>query len=103
MRAFTHLKQVITLNISIVRLARSFTMSVTQRKAFEHLPSSVVPVNYTLHLHPDLEKFTFVGKESIDVEVTYYCKVDISVCRFNKLHRLTYRRAFVAHCSHAYC
>ncbi|KAL5248988.1 hypothetical protein ACHWQZ_G018001 [Mnemiopsis leidyi] len=53
----------------IVRLARNFRMTATQKKPFEHLPKSVIPSNYILHLHPDLQKFTFSGKESIDVEV----------------------------------
>ena len=46
-------------------------MSASQRKPFEHLPSTVVPSNYTLYLHPDLVKNSFSGKETIDVEVYY--------------------------------
>ena len=39
------------------------------KRAFSRLPSTVVPSNYAIHLHPDLEKFTFAGKETISVEV----------------------------------
>ncbi|XP_063689885.1 puromycin-sensitive aminopeptidase-like isoform X2 [Bolinopsis microptera] len=56
-------------SVTIIRLARSFRMSASQRKPFEHLPSTVVPSNYTLYLHPDLVKNSFSGKETIDVEV----------------------------------
>ena len=49
-------------------VARFLTMT-TQKKAFEHLPGSVVPGNYSLRLHPDLQKFTFSGKQTIDVQV----------------------------------
>ena len=48
-------------------LVRTFTM--TAKKEFERLPTSVKPVNYNIRLHPDLEKFTFTGVEVIDVEV----------------------------------
>lgn len=47
----------------------------TQKKAFEHLPGSVVPGNYSLRLHPDLQKFTFSGKQTIDVQVKESVKV----------------------------
>nr|XP_054758539.1 puromycin-sensitive aminopeptidase-like [Lytechinus pictus] len=38
-------------------------------KPFERLPTSVIPVNYKIQLQPDLEKFTFAGKETISVQV----------------------------------
>src|SRR6266849_849810 len=34
------------------------------------LPKSVVPIHYALDLTPDLDKLTFSGSESVDVEVT---------------------------------
>ena len=33
------------------------------------LPQTVVPSAYRLHLTPDLETFTFVGRVEIDVDV----------------------------------
>ncbi|XP_030829988.1 puromycin-sensitive aminopeptidase [Strongylocentrotus purpuratus] len=38
-------------------------------KPFERLPTSVIPVNYKIQLQPDLQKFTFAGKETISVQV----------------------------------
>ncbi|XP_071496588.1 puromycin-sensitive aminopeptidase-like [Diadema antillarum] len=40
-----------------------------EKKPFERLPSTVVPVNYKISLKPDLEKFTFSGKETVTVQV----------------------------------
>ena len=34
------------------------------------LPKTVVPLHYALDLTPDLDKLTFSGSESVDVEVT---------------------------------
>src|SRR6266436_4809420 len=34
------------------------------------LPKSVVPIHYALDLTPDLDKLTFAGSESIDIDVT---------------------------------
>ena len=33
------------------------------------LPRTVVPSNYQIHLTPDLEKFTFVGRVDIDIDI----------------------------------
>jgi hypothetical protein len=33
------------------------------------LPDDVVPSKYLIHITPDLKNFTFLGNESIDVEV----------------------------------
>ncbi|PVD38990.1 hypothetical protein C0Q70_01615 [Pomacea canaliculata] len=38
-------------------------------KKFERLPKDVVPKNYNIRLQPDIEKFTFVGSEEVEVEV----------------------------------
>lgn len=38
-------------------------------KPFERLPTCVIPVNYKIQLQPDLQKFTFAGKETISVQV----------------------------------
>lgn len=40
-----------------------------EKKPFTRLPTNLVPRNYTLELTPDLEKFTFLGKLDITVEV----------------------------------
>eukprot|EP00058_Branchiostoma_floridae_P012436 XP_002597924.1 hypothetical protein BRAFLDRAFT_79834 [Branchiostoma floridae] len=40
-----------------------------QKKPFERLPQDVNPTNYALRLQPDLDKFTFTGKEVISVQV----------------------------------
>lgn len=50
------------------------------RKAFERLPKTVVPVNYKLKLCPNMEKFTFVGEQSIQVEVKEATSVIIMNC-----------------------
>ena len=41
----------------------------TTKKPFEHLPNTVVPVNYDLLLKPDMVKFTFEGEQKITVDV----------------------------------
>ena len=38
---------------------------------FIRLPKSVTPVNYTLELQPNLSDFTFAGKVTIDVNVSW--------------------------------
>ncbi|XP_019614242.1 PREDICTED: puromycin-sensitive aminopeptidase-like isoform X6 [Branchiostoma belcheri] len=43
--------------------------SMGQKKPFERLPQDVNPTNYALRLQPDLEKFTFTGREVISVQV----------------------------------
>ncbi|XP_078702253.1 puromycin-sensitive aminopeptidase-like isoform X2 [Branchiostoma floridae x Branchiostoma belcheri] len=48
---------------------RTLTSSMGQKKPFERLPQDVNPTNYALRLQPDLEKFTFTGKEVISVQV----------------------------------
>lgn len=40
-----------------------------EKKPFERLPNNVLPTNYKIELTPDLEKFTFLGKLEITVEV----------------------------------
>lgn len=42
---------------------------MSEKKPFQRLPTSVVPLVYDLTLKPDLSKFTFEGKEKIDIEV----------------------------------
>jgi hypothetical protein len=41
-----------------------------EKKPFLRLPLSVKPVVYDLYLKPDLEKFTFEGKETISINVS---------------------------------
>ena len=56
-------------------------MSSVQRKPFEHLPTSILPSHYALTLSPDLQNFTFKGKECINIEVTmqilYYFEITL--------------------------
>jgi len=40
------------------------------KKPFARLPKSVKPVLYDLFLKPDLQKFTFEGKETISINVS---------------------------------
>ena len=40
-----------------------------EKKPFERLPTNVLPSNYKIELTPDLQKFTFLGKLEITVEV----------------------------------
>ena len=40
-----------------------------EKKEFQRLPNSVVPINYKLKLQPNLEKWTFEGSEEIKVKV----------------------------------
>ena len=67
--------------LNIIRLASVVGMSSVQRKPFEHLSTSILPSNYALTLHPDLEKFTFTGEETIDIEVG-----NIFICLHNLSH-----------------
>ena len=46
-------------------------MSV-DKKAFERLPTNVLPKNYQITLHPNLTEFTFAGKEVVEVEVRFF-------------------------------
>ena len=38
-------------------------------KAFERLPKTIVPKNYSISLKPDLEKFVFDGSEIVTIEI----------------------------------
>lgn len=40
-----------------------------ERKPFQRLPQTVIPVNYALSFKPDLNALTFSGSEEISVEV----------------------------------
>lgn len=40
-----------------------------EKKAFERLPTNVIPRNYKVELTPDLNAFTFSGKLEVEVEV----------------------------------
>lgn len=59
-----------------------------EKRSFKHLSRSVVPLNYTLQFHPDLQNFSFTGCGEIEVDVSIYdlsCAflVDISSKRRN--------------------
>lgn len=40
------------------------------KKIFKRLPKTVKPVMYDLYLKPDLQKFTFEGKETVSINVS---------------------------------
>lgn len=40
-----------------------------EKRSFQHLPKSVIPVNYALQFHPDLQTFIFTGHGEIEVTV----------------------------------
>lgn len=40
------------------------------KKIFKRLPKTVKPVVYDLYLKPDLQKFTFEGKETVSINVS---------------------------------
>jgi len=48
---------------------------MAEKKAFERLPTSVVPVNYKLKLQPDLNKLTFDGSVDIQLQIKESVKV----------------------------
>ncbi|GAB1610661.1 puromycin-sensitive aminopeptidase-like [Argonauta hians] len=48
---------------------------MADRRPFEHLPSTVIPVNYDLKFQPDLVNFTFTGAGNIRVEIKESVKV----------------------------
>lgn len=54
------------------------------KKVFKRLPKTVKPVIYDLYLKPDLQKFTFEGKEtvSINVSITVLQLITIYILRF---------------------
>lgn len=43
-----------------------------EKRSFKHLSRSVVPLNYTLQFHPDLQNFSFTGCGEIEVDVSIY-------------------------------
>ena len=49
----------------LVRAETPFRFESTPGK----LPKDIVPVQYNLHLSPDIEKRTFTGTETVDIEV----------------------------------
>ena len=42
-------------------------------RAFERLPTTVVPTNYDILWKPDLVKCTFTGTETVNVTVSTQC------------------------------
>jgi len=40
------------------------------KKAFKRLPKSIKPMLYDLYLKPDLQQFTFEGKETVSINVS---------------------------------
>lgn len=40
-----------------------------EKRSFKHLSRSVVPLNYTLQFHPDLQNFSFTGCGEIEVDI----------------------------------
>lgn len=48
---------------------KKYTMA-EDKKIFKRLPKTVKPVMYDLYLKPDLQKFTFEGKETVSINVS---------------------------------
>lgn len=44
---------------------------MSKQVAFKRLPTDIVPKHYILELKPDLQKFTFSGKTSVKVQVSF--------------------------------
>ena len=65
------------INYSCVSGIRSYCVTsdsddnMAEKKTFERLPKCIVPSNYNVTLTPDLEAFTFKGKETISIEVKW--------------------------------
>lgn len=47
------------------------TMAPDKSEKFERLPQVAKPSHYHIHLKPHLDKFTFEGDETIELEVGY--------------------------------
>lgn len=43
-----------------------------EKKAFRRLPESIKPVLYDLYLKPDLQNFTFDGKQTVTINVSTF-------------------------------
>lgn len=49
--------------------ASIFRYNMTDKKAFQRLPTTVKPVHYALQIEPDLEQFSFHGTNCVSVNV----------------------------------
>lgn len=45
---------------------------MSKKVAFKRLPANIVPKHYVLELKPDLQKFTFAGKTSVKIQVSFF-------------------------------
>jgi aminopeptidase N len=63
-----HLSLVLLLALAVTRSTAepAFSFGATPGK----LPKNVAPIHYALDLTPDLDKLTFAGSETVDIEVT---------------------------------
>lgn len=59
-----------TLNIISNSLHLQVKPVMPEKKHFERLPKTVIPKNYDLFLKPNLTKFTFEGKEKVQITVS---------------------------------
>lgn len=65
-------------------------MATAEKKPFERLPTKVVPKHYDLHITPDLNDLTFLGrlsvvvtvKEQTDVIKLNSVDIKVSACHF---------------------
>lgn len=75
----------------------NFKMS-EENKAFRRLPESIKPVLYDLYLKPDLQKFTFDGKETVTINVSknllYFKLYNTEVCVYFIIINLVFHEKF---------
>ena len=65
-----YMRQWLKLPRNLIRLLNSRNMAaVAEKKKFQRLSRSIIPMHYALMLKPDLVDLTFQGSVSIQIEV----------------------------------
>lgn len=74
-RPWSLLRAKIQVNVANVGAKEKLKNKMPDKKPFQRLPNSIIPVNYNIRLKPNLTNFTFEGTEKIelDVSVDQYC------------------------------